>query len=54
MGWLIAIVVLVAIAAVYVWASRGGWSSKDIDDAHSHDMTVRGPVPPQDGSQRRL
>jgi len=54
MGWLIGIAVVVVAVAVYIWSTRGGIRQKSIDDAHSADMTVRGPVPPQDGSQRRL
>ena len=54
MGWLIGIAVVIVAVAVYVWSTRGGIQQKAIDDAHSAGMTVRGPVAPQDGSQRRL
>ena len=54
MGWLIGIAVVVVVAAIYIWSTRGGIRQKAIDDAHSAGMTTRGPVIPQDGSQRRM
>ena len=54
MGWLIGIAVVLVVAAVYIWSTRGGIRQRSIDDAHSAAMTTRDPVISQDGSQRRL
>ena len=51
MVWLIVIGVLVALAALYVWSTRGGVRPKAMDDAHSEAMTLREPRPPQDGAR---
>lgn len=54
MAWVIAIVVVVVLAVLYVLAGRGGIRQKSIDDAHSDAMEQRGPAAPKDGSQWRI
>jgi hypothetical protein len=54
MGWLVLIVVLAALAALFVWSTRGGVRQKKIDDAHSKAMTTREPRFPADGSNRGI
>ena len=54
MGWLVVIGMLVVLAALYSWSSRGKVRQKSIDDVHGKAMTNREPRPPADGSHVRL
>jgi hypothetical protein len=54
MGWFVVVVVVAALAAVFVWSTRGGVRQKAVDDVHSKAMTDREPRFPVDGSSRGL